>query len=294
MAVRPICKQSLLSVLPLLPPEPPCIAAIRCSNSTANTSHKCIVLADSCVSHPAAVRCTARCSSSAPLAALRAAELAHGTAKLDLKIATRTPAATPCSPQRQRQINDRPRVVWRDATSKAVRRPAGTDGLRLLEAHEALAKETLPSTKPWASCRQASKYLAVRFGLHPSSGGPSRPCPQAIRKVLLARALSARPDLVVLDNAFDGLDAPSRRPWPNAVAMSRGQGDILVRDMPSAKEAAAQLLQVTHRASKFCPVAALTWMTDEGARTEAAVHDDLEARLLAATSRKDVALSTTC
>ena len=34
-----------------------------------------------------AVRCTARCSSSAPLAALRAAELAHGTAKLDLDIA---------------------------------------------------------------------------------------------------------------------------------------------------------------------------------------------------------------
>ena len=34
-----------------------------------------------------AVRCAARCSSSAPLAALRAAELAHSTAKLDLEIA---------------------------------------------------------------------------------------------------------------------------------------------------------------------------------------------------------------
>ena len=131
------------------------------------------------------------------------------------------------------------------------------------------------------------------FGLHPLLWRPVRAVSTGeIRLVLLGRALAARPDLVVLDNAFDGRDAPSRAALAKLLSqMSRGWGDILVRDMPSAKEAArTQLLQVTHRASEILPeVTRLTWMTDEGARTEAAVHDDLEARMMEATSRKDVA-----
>jgi molybdate transport system ATP-binding protein len=57
----------------------------------------------------------------------------------------------------------------------------------------------------------AAQFLVVRFGLYPllhrtvdtlSTG--------EIRKVLLIRALSQRPKLLILDNAFDGLDVPSR------------------------------------------------------------------------------------
>ena len=57
----------------------------------------------------------------------------------------------------------------------------------------------------------AAKYLTVRFGLHPLLYRPVRSISTGeIRKVLLARALATRPSLLVLDNAFDGLDGPSR------------------------------------------------------------------------------------
>ena len=239
-----------------------------------------------------AVRCTARCSSSAPLAALRAAELAHSTAKLDLDIADADAGGHALLGRNGSGKSLVGRALCGDARIKsgALDRPARTAHVSF-EAHEALAKEDVTVYEALGKLQtKASKYLAVRFGLHPLLWRPVKAVSTGeIRKVLLARALSARPDLVVLDNAFDGLDAPSRAALAKLLSqMSRGWGDILVRDMPSAKEAArTQLLQVTHRASEILPeVTRLTWMTDEGARTEAAVHDDLEARLLAATSRK--------
>ena len=243
-----------------------------------------------------AVRCsTARCSSSAPLAALRAAELAHGTAKLDLEIMEADAGGHALLGRNGSGKSTIGRALCGDAPIKsgALDRPARTAHVSF-EAHEALAKEDVTVYEALGKLQtKASKYLAVRFGLHPLLWRPVKAVSTGeIRKVLLARALAARPDLVVLDNAFDGLDAPSRAALAKLLSqMSRGWGDILVRDMPSAREAArTQLLQVTHRASEILPeVTRLTWLTDEGARTEAAVHDDLEARLLAATSRKDVA-----
>ena len=237
-----------------------------------------------------------RCLSSAPLAALRAAELAHSTAKLDLEIADADAGGHALLGRNGSGKSIIGRALCGDAHIKsgALDRPARTAHVSF-EAHEALAKEDVTVYEALGKLQtKASKYLAVRFGLHPLLWRPVKAVSTGeIRKVLLARALSARPDLVVLDNAFDGLDAPSRAALAKLLSqMSRGWGDILVRDMPSAKEAArTQLLQVTHRASEILPeVTRLTWMTDEGARTETCrVDADLEARLLAATSRKDVA-----
>ena len=57
----------------------------------------------------------------------------------------------------------------------------------------------------------AARFLVVRFGLHPLLYRPVGAISTGeIRKVLLARALSKRPQLLLLDNAFDGLDVPSR------------------------------------------------------------------------------------
>ena len=237
-----------------------------------------------------------RCLSSAPLAALRAAELAHGTAKLDLDIADADAGGHALLGRNGSGKSLVGRALCGDAHIKsgALDRPARTAHVSF-EAHEALAKEDVTGYEALGKLQtKASKYLAVRFGLHPLLWRPVKAVSTGeIRKVLLARALSARPDLVVLDNAFDGLDAPSRAALAKLLSqMSRGWGDILVRDMPSAKEAArTQLLQVTHRASEILPeVTRLTWITEEGARTEArTADDDLEARLLAATARADVA-----
>ena len=238
---------------------------------------------------------TARCTSSAPLAALRAAELAHGSTRFDLEIADADAGGHALLGRNGSGKSTIGRALCGDAPIKsgALDRPARTAHVSF-EAHEALVREDVTVYEALGKLQtKASKYLAVRFGLHPLLWRPVKAVSTGeIRKVLLARALAARPDLVVLDNAFDGLDAPSRAALAKLLSqMSRGWGDILVRDMPSAKEAArTQLLQVTHRASEILPeVTRLTWLTDEGARTEAAVHDDLEARLLAATSREDVA-----
>ena len=232
------------------------------------------------------LRSTRRCSSSAPLAALRAAELAHRSTRFDLDIADADAGGHALLGRNGSGKSLVGRALCGDARIKsgALDRPARTAHVSF-EAHEALAKEDVTVYEALGKLQtKASKYLAVRFGLHPLLWRPVKAVSTGeIRKVLLARALSARPDLVVLDNAFDGLDAPSRAALAKLLSqMSRGWGDILVRDMPSAKEAArTQLLQVTHRASEILPeVTRLTWMTDEGARTEAAVHDDLEARLL--------------
>jgi len=99
---------------------------------------------------------------------------------------------------------------------------------------------------------KAAQFLVVRFGLYPllhrtvdtlSTG--------EIRKVLLIRALSQRPKLVVLDNAFDGLDVPSRDILKDIVSRTlRGfTQDILVQGVSSraANEAQTQIVLSTHR-----------------------------------------------
>lgn len=246
-------------------------------------------------------RCSsaARRSSTAPLASLRAAQLAHSktappTAKLDLDIAHPDAGghALLGSNGCGKSLVGKALVDDAHLHGGTVERPLRTAHVSF-EAHEALVKEDVSVFEALGKLQtKASKYLAVRFGLHPLLWRPVRAVSTGeVRKVLLARALATRPDLIVLDNAFDGLDAPSREALAKLLSqMSKGWGDILVQDMPSAKEAArTQLLQVTHRASEVLPeVTRLTWLSDDGAVTENASEDDLEARLLESTTRRDV------
>jgi molybdate transport system ATP-binding protein len=92
--------------------------------------------------------------------------------------------------------------------------------------------------------------LVVRFGLHPllyrQVGSLST---GEIRKVLLARALSRRPALLILDNAFDGLDVPSRAALAELISQTlRGFGQLLVQGIDAKATAHTQVLMLTHRA----------------------------------------------
>jgi molybdate transport system ATP-binding protein len=104
---------------------------------------------------------------------------------------------------------------------------------------------------------KAMKYFVVRFGLMPlltqdvgtlSTG--------EIRKVLLIRALVQQPQLLLLDNAFDGLDVGSRNGLKDIIvkALDGFRSDILVQGV-SYKDVVGrpnqprmtQVLTVTHR-----------------------------------------------
>jgi len=101
----------------------------------------------------------------------------------------------------------------------------------------------------------AARFLVIRFGLYPmlhrtvdtlSTG--------EIRKVLLARALSTKPSLLILDHAFDGLDGPSRKILRELVSKTiRGfTNDLLVQGV-SSKDTAdkTQVVMMAHRAEEL-------------------------------------------
>eukprot|EP00533_Pseudo-nitzschia_delicatissima_P005430 CAMPEP_0116105574 /NCGR_PEP_ID=MMETSP0327-20121206/15116_1 /TAXON_ID=44447 /ORGANISM="Pseudo-nitzschia delicatissima, Strain B596" /LENGTH=693 /DNA_ID=CAMNT_0003598011 /DNA_START=197 /DNA_END=2275 /DNA_ORIENTATION=+ len=101
----------------------------------------------------------------------------------------------------------------------------------------------------------AARFLVIRFGLYPmlhrtvdtlSTG--------EIRKVLLARALSTKPSLLILDHAFDGLDLPSRKILQELVSKTiKGfTNDLLVQGV-SSKDTAdkTQVLLMSHRAEEL-------------------------------------------
>jgi molybdate transport system ATP-binding protein len=96
-----------------------------------------------------------------------------------------------------------------------------------------------------------AKFLTVRLGMFPllnrfvntlSTG--------QIRRVLLVRALVRKPELLVLDNAFDGLDVEGRTGLRDIIErVLRGfRMDILVQGVGNASDAArTQVLLLTHR-----------------------------------------------
>ncbi|KAH8062944.1 ATPase [Aureococcus anophagefferens] len=115
------------------------------------------------------------------------------------------------------------------------------------EAHGALVDEGLTVYEACGKLQtKASKYLVVRFGLHPLLWRPVGSVSTGeIRKVLLARALARKPDLLLLDNAYDGLDAPSRAALAKLLSqMLTGFSALLVQDVPSGAEAARSQRQV--------------------------------------------------
>ncbi|CAB9520658.1 Putative molybdenum transport ATP-binding protein ModF [Seminavis robusta] len=101
---------------------------------------------------------------------------------------------------------------------------------------------------------KAAQFLVVRFGLFPllhrqvtslSTG--------EIRKVLLVKALAHRPRLLVLDNAFDGLDVPSRTALKDLVerTLQGFRPDILVQAVDAKATAHTQVVMMTHRAEEI-------------------------------------------
>ena len=96
-----------------------------------------------------------------------------------------------------------------------------------------------------------AKFLTVRFGMYPllprfintlSTG--------EIRRVLLVRALVSKPELLLLDNAFDGLDVHGRKGLMDIIerVLKGFQMDILVQGVGDAKDTArTQIVLFSHR-----------------------------------------------
>ena len=126
------------------------------------------------------------------------------------------------------------------------------------ESHEALLEEggsvyRALGVPPGATPTKAAKFLLVRFGLHPLLYRPVTALSTGeIRKVMLARALATRPSLLVLDNAFDGLDVPSREALKELISTTlNGFGQLLVQGVDASATAHTQVLMFTHRAEEI-------------------------------------------
>ena len=101
---------------------------------------------------------------------------------------------------------------------------------------------------------KAAEFLVVRFGLFPLLGRDVGTLSTGeIRKVLLVRALATRPSLLLLDNAFNGLDVPSRQSLSDLVSkMLRGfKTDILVQGVDARNAARTQVIMSTHRSEEL-------------------------------------------
>ena len=142
------------------------------------------------------------------------------------------------------------------------------------ESHEALLaqRDDKDPTQPLSvkkaiasggTLSKAAQFLVVRFGMYPlltrdvdslSTG--------EIRKVLIIRALAHRPRLLVLDNAFDGLDVPSRDALKELITKTLlgFRPDILLQGVDAKATAHTQVVLMTHRSEEIVdPVSRLTY-----------------------------------
>jgi molybdate transport system ATP-binding protein len=113
-----------------------------------------------------------------------------------------------------------------------------------------------------------AQFLSVRLGMFPllhrrvdtlSTG--------EIRRVLLVRALVSKPELLVLDNAFDGLDVRGRQGLQDIVerVLKGFRMDILVQGVGNAKDTArTQVLLFTHRPEEIADGIGRVTFIDKG------------------------------
>jgi molybdate transport system ATP-binding protein len=124
------------------------------------------------------------------------------------------------------------------------------------ESHLALLQKggTVYKALAQGNLNKAAQFLIVRFGLFPLLHQDVRTLSNGqIKKVLIVRALSHRPALLLLDNAFDGLDVASRDVLKQLVSKTL-QGfsrDILVQGVSARNTARTQVVQVTQRAEEI-------------------------------------------
>lgn len=127
------------------------------------------------------------------------------------------------------------------------------------DSHQELLREGTTTTTYRAisgggTLNKAAQFLIVRFGLY---GLLQRDVDTLstgeIRKTLLVKALSTRPKLLILDNAFDGLDVASREVLKELVqkTITGFTQDILVQGINSKATAHTQILMMTHRAEEL-------------------------------------------
>lgn len=121
------------------------------------------------------------------------------------------------------------------------------------ESHQQLLQEggTVYHALSKGLLNKAAQFLVVRFGLYPLLHQDVRTLSNGqIKKVLIVRALSMKPSLLILDNAFDGLDVPSRQMLKELVGKTL-QGfkndRILVQAVSVKNTAHTQVLLLTHR-----------------------------------------------
>jgi len=118
-----------------------------------------------------------------------------------------------------------------------------------------------------------AKFLSVRLGMYPllpryvntlSTG--------EIRRVLLVRALVSKPELLVLDNAFDGLDVKGREGLQDIIerVLKGFRMDILVQGVGDAKDTArTQILLMTHKPEEISDgFGRVSFIDRNGMRTE--------------------------
>eukprot|EP00980_Cylindrotheca_fusiformis_P004954 scaffold1051_cov119-Cylindrotheca_fusiformis.AAC.29 len=99
---------------------------------------------------------------------------------------------------------------------------------------------------------KAAQYLVVRFGLFPLlTRTVSTLSTGEIRKCLLVSALCQDPELLILENAFDGLDVNSRKELQSIVSKTiQGldkSGKLLIQSVHAGNVRPAQVLMSTHR-----------------------------------------------
>lgn len=99
---------------------------------------------------------------------------------------------------------------------------------------------------------KAAQYLVVRFGLFPLlTRTVSTLSTGEIRKCLLVSALCQDPELLILENAFDGLDVNSRKELQSIVSKTiQGldkSGKLLIQQVQATSVRPVQVLMSTHR-----------------------------------------------
>ena len=118
-----------------------------------------------------------------------------------------------------------------------------------------------------------AKFLSVRLGMYPMLNRYVNTLSTGeIRRVLLVRALVSKPELLILDNAFDGLDIQGREGLQDIIerVLKGFRMDILVQGVGNAKDTArTQVLLFTHRSEEIADgIGRVTYINSDGVRTE--------------------------
>ena len=117
-----------------------------------------------------------------------------------------------------------------------------------------------------------AKFLIVRLGMYPLLTKPVNALSTGqIRRVLLVRSLVSKPEVLLLDNAFDGLDAEGRKGLHDIIerVLMGFKMDVLVQGIDARETARTQVLLLCHRAEEISEgFRTLSFLNNEKMHTE--------------------------